>query len=101
MTLDFSFKAKLWLYQGKAAWHFITVPKDISEQIKSFAALPKRGWGSVRVTATVGKTTWKTSIFPDSKQGTYLLPVKADVRRKESLNVDDVITVVLVAEAAF
>jgi hypothetical protein len=101
MTLDFSFNAKIWLYQGKAAWHFITVPQDISAQIKSFAAQPKRGLGSVRVTATIGETTWKTSVFPDSKQGAYLLPVKADVRRKESLNTDDVVTIALAAEAAF
>ena len=31
---SYSFEAELWLYPGeKAAWHFITVPLDISAQL--------------------------------------------------------------------
>ena len=48
----------------------------------------RRGFGSVRVSATTGVTTWKTSIFPDGKTGTYLLPVKKAVRQAASLRVD-------------
>lgn len=82
--LDIAFKGKLWMYQGKGAWFFITLPTDVSERIK-FLTGPRRGWGSVRVSARIGKTAWKTSIFPDKKAGAYLLPVKADVRAKERL----------------
>ena len=46
---SYSFEAKLWLYPGeKAAWHFITVPLDISHQIRFFAGRTN-GFGSVRV----------------------------------------------------
>lgn len=83
-ALEFAFKAKLWIYEGKGAWYFVTLPKDISKSIKFFAG-QRPGWGSLRVTVRVGKTTWKTSIFPDTKAGAYLLPVKADVRAKERL----------------
>lgn len=80
-----SFKAKLWVWPGdKAAWRFVTVPKAESENIKKKIKL-KRGFGSIRVHVKVGKSTWDTSIFPDSKSGTYLLPVKASVRRAEAL----------------
>lgn len=80
------FKAKIWIYPGgKAAWHFITVPKPISADIKKKHGKNARGWGSHPVSVTIGDTTWKTSIFPDNKSGTYLLPVKADVRKKEGL----------------
>jgi len=39
----------------------------------------------VRVEVTIGATTWRTSLFPDSKRQTYVLPVKKDVRRREGL----------------
>ncbi|HWI05275.1 MAG TPA: DUF1905 domain-containing protein [Acidimicrobiales bacterium] len=34
---------------------------------------------------TIGGTRWSTSIFPDRKRGTYLLPVKKEVRAAEQL----------------
>ena len=77
-----------------AAWHFITVPKKESEEIKLQNG-PRRGWGSVRVQTTIGKTSWKTSIFPDKKAGAYLLPVKADVRKREKLTAGQKVGVLL------
>jgi hypothetical protein len=38
----------------------------------------------VRVTVTVGGSTWQTSVFP-TKTGTYVLPVKKPVRTAENL----------------
>lgn len=98
IDLSFTFTDKCWLWQGKGAWHFITLPKDKSEEIKFFSenVHGKRcGWGSVRVLAMVGNTSWETSIFPDSKRGAYLLPVKADVRKKEKFTAGDKVTVKL------
>lgn len=74
----------LWKYPAETgAWYFVSLSQEISVQIKS-QPRPKKGWGSVRVKATIGKTTWETSIFP-SKEGVYLLPVKASVRKAEDL----------------
>ena len=88
-----SFKAKLWVWPGEgAAWRFVTVPKDISEKIRKKVKI-KRGFGSVRVRVRVGKIAWETSVFPDSKSGTYLLPVKASVRRAEGLDDGDSATI--------
>jgi hypothetical protein len=91
MEPTFTFKAKIWLWQGKGAWHFISLPTKLSKQIKGFQG-PRRGFGSVRVKVTIGKTTWKTSIFP-SKEGHYILPLKADVRKKENLLLDQTVNV--------
>ncbi len=86
-------KAKIWLYPGEnASWHFLTVPKKESSAITIDYGSLKRGWGSLPVLATIGKTSWNTSIFPDSKSGTYLLPVKALVRRKEGVENGDSVT---------
>lgn len=87
--------AKVWLYQGKAAWHFVSLPKRQSDAIRRFYGSLKRGWGSLPVTVTIGKTVWTTSIFPESKAGTYLLPLKADVRRQENIRAGDTIRFVL------
>jgi len=93
--MKFSIKEKIWLYPGMAAWHFLTVPKKESEKIKKEFGAKKRGWGSVPVKVTLGKTSWNTSIFPDKQSGCYLLPLKAEVRRKESVAHGDIINFVL------
>lgn len=85
----YSFSVKLWRWPGDAAWHFLTVPKVESEKIKKITKGVRRGFGSVKVEATIGKSSWRTSIFPDSKSGTFLLPVKASVRRHEGIDAGD------------
>ncbi|MBM3925799.1 MAG: DUF1905 domain-containing protein [SAR202 cluster bacterium] len=85
-------RAKVWLYAGPSGWHFVTLPKEQSSEIKARFNLVKRGWGSLPVAVTIGKTTWDTSIFPDRESGAYLLPLKADVRAREGIKVGDVIT---------
>lgn len=91
----FSFTAKLWIYPGQAAWHFITVPKKESAAIKEKHGKNARGWGSLPVAVVIGETSWNTSIFPDRRSGTYLLPVKVGVRKKEGLDEGDALKVSL------
>ena len=79
-----NFKAELWIYPGPTPWHFISLPKKESEEIKA-ASGPRRGWGAVKVKARIGETNWVTSIFPDKKTNTYILPIKLEVRKKENL----------------
>lgn len=93
MDPQFQFTAQLWIWQGKGAWHFIRVPHDISAQIKGFQG-PKRGFGSVRVEACIGQSKWSTSIFPE-KEGTYLLPIKKEIRQREALQDGDDVKVEL------
>ncbi|MEQ1873271.1 MAG: DUF1905 domain-containing protein [Ilumatobacteraceae bacterium] len=85
---SFEFSAPLWLYGGKATWHFLTLPFDVTDQIDEIAHESKRGFGSVRVKVTIGASTWSTSVFPDNTRKSFILPVKASVRKAESLAVD-------------
>jgi hypothetical protein len=87
----FEFTAPLWLHPGADAWHFLSVPREISADISDLSAGVRRGFGSVRVAVTVGGTSWRTSVFPDSRQGTYLLPVKKEVRKVERLTAGDAV----------
>jgi hypothetical protein len=81
----YAFTAELWEWEGKAAWHFFSLPEDVTDQIDERHAADAGGFGSVKVEATIGSTSWRTSIFPDSKRGTFILPVKKAVRTAEGL----------------
>ena len=81
-------------WSGEAAWYFLTLPLELADEIR--ARTERVGFGSVRVTATIGATTWATSVFPESASGAYVLPVKAAVRRAEAIHDGDVVTVHLV-----
>jgi hypothetical protein len=91
-----AFEAELWLWDARRndAWVFVTLPSSDSEEIRDLAGGQHRGFGSVRVRATIGASTWTTSIFPDSQVG-YVLPVKRPVRVAERLDVGDVAAVTL------
>ena len=85
----FEFAAPLWRYPGADGWHFVSLPPEISADITDLTAGTRRGFGSVRVAVRVGTTSRRTSIFPDSKTGAYLLPVKRAVRLAEHLEAGD------------
>lgn len=90
-----TFEAELWRYPGESGWCFVTVPVALAEEIREVAGEVRRGFGSVRVSVTVGSTTWSTSVFPDASSGSYVLPMKQAVRRAESLEVGDPVPVSL------
>jgi hypothetical protein len=90
-------RVRLWLYPGDAAWHFVTFPKALSRRIKAFAG-KRPSFGSVRVAATIGETTWKTSLFPSAKDEAFLLPVKASVRKTEKIAAGDMVRVAVELE---
>lgn len=93
--LRFSFTASLWRWQSdKASWYFVTLPVEDGQHIH-FAKGKGAGFGSVRVLAQIGDTSWKTSIFPDKKSGSYILPVKAAVRNTEDLTPDTPIQIMI------
>ncbi|HEX3677017.1 MAG TPA: DUF1905 domain-containing protein [Sphingomicrobium sp.] len=75
--------------------HFMSVPEELSGEIRAHSMLVRRGFGSVRIEATIGSTTWRTSVFPSKSSGGYFLPVKIDVCRKEGLVAGDNVTVAL------
>ena len=91
----FEFSARVVPYPGMAAWRFISLPQALASEVKVKFGKMKKGWGSIPVLVMVGKTTWETSIFPDKKSQTYLLPMKLEVRKKEGIMDGDKIAVCL------
>jgi hypothetical protein len=90
------FTAELWAYGDEpGSWHFVTLPVDLADELRdrADAAGPRRGFGSIRVSATIGATTWQTSLFPEAKGGSMVLPVKKPVRLAEDIEAGDVCSV--------
>lgn len=96
MTRDtYTFNSKILVYPGMGGWRFLVLPKKEAKEIKETFGTSAKGWGSLPVTVTVGKTVWNTSIFPDKKSATYLLPLKMKVRKVEGIADDESVTFLL------
>ncbi len=80
-----SFAAEVWEHSGSGSWHFVSLPEDEADDIEEMFGHHAAGFGSIRVEVTVGRTVWRTSIFPDAKQATCVLPMKKAVRVAEGL----------------
>lgn len=93
MQLDERFRAKVWAQESTGAWHFVTLPASLSKRIRTLTTGMRKPFGSFHVFAKTGKTTWETSLFADTKREAFVLPVKADVRRKEKIRLGDTIEV--------
>ncbi len=93
MNQSFSFTAKVWRYPGHADWHFITLPAEVATEIREIGGTSTRGFGSIRVNVSVGSSAWNTSIFPDAKTRSFLLPVKKEVRKTENIKDNDSINI--------
>lgn len=91
---SFAFDAALWEHEGPASWYFVSLPNDDADTIDAEHG-GRRGFGSIRVSATIGGSRWSTSIFPDSKRATFVLPVKRAIRDAEGLTAGSVVRVEL------
>ena len=97
MVNCYEFSAELWIWHARQedGWTFLSVPPEESEEIRAYSASrPRAGFGSVRVSVTIGSSTWLTSVFP-GEDGNYALPIKKSVRRVEGIEAGDVVTVML------
>ena len=88
--------APVWIWASdKGSWHFLTIPPEQAVEIKLETMGTRRGFGSVRVVARIGEVEWRTSIFPQAQPGGYILPLKAEVRRRAGIAAGEEVTVTL------
>ena len=84
MRVEFEAEMYRWAARVDADWFFAALPEHLSAEVRELQGAPRRGFGAVRVQATVGSSTWRTSIFPGG-DGVYVLPLKRSVREAEHL----------------
>lgn len=88
------FEGKIFYWRGPSPFLFVAVPEEPSRGIKAISASVSYGWGVIPVQARIGKTEWKTSLFP--KDGRYLVPIRVSVQKSEDLAVGDDVVIQLV-----
>ena len=91
--MELEFTGIIWYWRGPAPWYFVTVPLEQSSDLKTASKLVTYGWGMIPVVAYIGKTKWKTSLFP--KDNLYVVPIKTDVRKAENLQEGDEVKLIL------
>ena len=89
--MNIEFNGKLWYWRGPAPWYFVTVPAKQCHDLKAISGFVTYGWGMIPVNVRIGKTEFKTSLFP--KDGRYIVPIKAIVRKAEKVDEGDNVTV--------
>jgi hypothetical protein len=85
------FEGKIFYWRGPAPFLFVAVPEDQSRDLKAISAMVTYGWGVIPVHVQIGKTQWKTSLFP--KDGRYLVPIRMSVQKSENLEEGDNVTI--------
>jgi len=91
--MNIEFNGKIWFWKGPAPWYFVTIPAKQSRDLKAISGAVTYGWGVIPVHVRIGTTEWKTSLFP--KDGRYIVPIKASVRKAEKLEEGDDVAVQL------
>ena len=89
--MTFDFDATIWFWRGPAPWYFVTVPPEQCLALKDVLRFVTYGWGMIPATVRIGKTEYKTALWP--KDGAYIVPIKAAVRRAEKIDEGDTIAV--------
>lgn len=79
----YKFRSEVWRWPGIGGWHFVNLPKKLSKEIKIKGK--QYGAGFVKVDARLGKSTWKTALFPHKESEGYLLSIKNSIRKKENV----------------
>lgn len=89
--IQYEFSAKVWHYlanAGMGGWYIVCLPQELANEIRENLKFLEEGWGRMKATAKIGNTEWETAIWFDTKHKTYLLPIKAEVRKKEKIEID-------------
>ena len=91
MSIEFTNKMIFW--RGPSPFYFVPIPAEESAAIRDISNMVTYGWGVIPVTVRIGKTSFKTSLFP--KDDLYLVPIKAAVRKAEDIDDDAEVTLQL------
>lgn len=93
--IKYEFSGKTWQHSSPGGWYFVSLPKEMSKEIRSLLKSEEEGWGRLKAVAKIGLSEWKTAIWFDRKNETYLLPLKAEIRKKEHIEATKQIDVVI------
>lgn len=88
-----AFSAKIWQHSAPGGWYFVSLPIELSNEIRGNLQWQEEGWGRLKAIAKIGNSEWNTAIWFDTKHSTYLLPIKAEIRRKEKIKLNQMLEI--------
>lgn len=94
-SIPYKFQNTIWQHNGGSGWHFVTLPQRLSMEIRELFQKEEQGWGRLPVMALIGDTSWDTAIWFDTKNNAYLLPIKSEIRKKESISVGMILKITI------
>ena len=89
--MDIEFSGEIWYWRGPAPWYFVTVPDEECRELKAISGSVTYGWGMIPVQVRIGKSQWTTALWP--KEGSYIVPIKASIRKAEKIDEGESVTV--------
>lgn len=90
--MRYSFEAEIWRSSGAGGWFFVTLPIEVAQGLRAMSG-PRAGFGSLRVRACITDVCWDTSVFPDARSGSFLLPMKTQVRQRAGVTAGDRVSI--------
>lgn len=91
MNIELEFSGEIWYWRGPAPWYFVTVPDEECRELKAISGSVTYGWGMIPVSVLIGKSRWATALWP--KDGSYIVPIKASIRKAENIDEGESVTV--------
>lgn len=92
-VMRFEFSGVVFEWRGPAPFYFVATPEEVAREIEGVKRELSYGWGVVPVTITLGSISAKTSLIP--RDGGFLVPLKDALRKPNSLNAGDQVTLSL------
>lgn len=93
--IPYNFIATPWQHNKDGGWYFVSLPKQLSKEIRCVLKFEEEGWGRLKAVAKLGQTEWRTAIWFDTKMDTYLLPLKFEIRRKENITSEKLVKITI------
>jgi hypothetical protein len=91
--IKYEFSANIWQHSATGGWYFVSLPIELSNEIRGTLQWQEEGWGRLKAIAKIGNSEWNTAIWFDTKHSTYLLPIKAEIRRKEKIELNQMLEI--------
>jgi hypothetical protein len=96
INITYIFTASVWQHPSPGGWYFVSLPIEFSEEIRQNMKWQEEGWGRMKAKAKIKETLWDTAIWYDTKLGTYILPLKVDIRKKEKIKIGDIFEIEII-----
>ena len=96
INITYKFSAPVWQHPSPGGWYFVSLPIEFSEEIRQNMKWQEEGWGRMKTKSKIRETSWDTAIWYDTKLGTYILPLKVDIRKKEKIKIGDIFEIEII-----